>query len=213
MIALPPTQMRWKLQRFQKDKQGFPWHVFRFDDVCVNADMELIQKMTDFLFDRFPDRVVVMWGLSPLVNDMSSEQSPIEQQRIFPRILNAHSDHRLFYQVDKLGIPDKIDKRVALASHGLIHVDHRLLSKDAQEMSILISDSLAGNTKCFIPPFNKWNKDTEDICNEHQIILVKFEEGWKCMEYNSFDVNHSRWYLHAREFTFEQFREWFNHEN
>ena len=77
-------------------------------------------------------------------------------------------------------------------------------------MSILVSDSLAGGTKCFIPPFNKWNADTEDICDEHDIELVKSEDGWKCMEYNDFDENHGMWYLHAREFTFPEFEEWFD---
>jgi hypothetical protein len=184
-------------------------YTFRFDDVCINADMTLIQKMTDFLFDKFGDRTIVVWGLSPLVNDMSDESCHISRQRIFPQILNAHSDHRLFYQVDKVGVPEDIDDRVVLAAHGLVHVDHRLLGREAQEMSILISDSLAGETKCFIPPFNKWNADTEDICEEHDIELVKFEDGWKCMEYNHFIHDHFLWYIHAREFTFREFKEWF----
>jgi hypothetical protein len=45
---------------------------FRFDDVCINADMELINEMTDFLFNKFPN-CVVLWGVSPLVHDMSQE--------------------------------------------------------------------------------------------------------------------------------------------
>ena len=182
---------------------------FRFDDVCVNADMVLVQKMTDFLFDNFGDRTIVVYGVSPLVNDMHKEKCLVERQRIFPRILNAHSDHRLYYQVDHAGIPVVMDDRVVLAAHGLVHVDHRLLSKEAQEMSILVSDSLVGQTKCFIPPFNKWNQDTVDICDEHDIELVRFEDGWKCMEYNDFDAEHDLWYLHAREFTFQEFTRWF----
>jgi hypothetical protein len=189
--------------------------IFRFDDVCINADMDLIHKMTDFIFNQFNDEdrhIGVMWGISPLVHDMSHETSVVNQQRIFPRIWNAHSDHRVFYTVSKAGIPECLDERVLLASHGLVHVDHRLLSKEAQEMSILVSSHLAGNAKYFIPPFNKWNTNTEAICDEHDIHLIKFEDGWKCMEYNTFDPKHGLWYLHAREFTYENFVKWFNNE-
>lgn len=181
--------------------------IFRFDDVCINADMTLINDMTDFLFDRFPD-CTVLWGVSPLVHDMSKEKSDVEKQRIFPKILNAHSDYRNFYKVDKAGLPD-LHTKATLASHGLIHVDHRLLPKDVQEISIIISASLV-KSKIFIPPFNKWNKHTEEVCREHDIELIKFEDGWLCMEYNKYIPTQDKWYLHAREFDFGKFVEWFD---
>ena len=179
---------------------------FRFDDVCINADMGLINKMTDFIFNKFQD-CDILWGISPLVHDMSFENDSKQSQRIFPKILNAYSDHRKFYAVDKAGLPE-IHPRAKMASHGLIHVDHRLLNKEAQEMSILVSSSLA-KANIFIPPFNKWNSDTESICNDNNIELIKFEDGWLCMEYNKFNSGHKKWYLHAREFSFNQFIEWF----
>ena len=181
--------------------------IFRFDDVCINADMELINEMTDFLFKKFP-KCVVLWGVSPLVHDMSQELNNITKQRIFPKILNAHSDYRKYYEVDLAGLPE-FKKEATLAAHGLVHVDHRLLPKPAQEMSILISASLV-KSKIFIPPFNKWNKDTDDICKEHGIELIKFEHGWLSMEHNKFNDIHNKWYLHAREFTFDNFKKWFN---
>jgi D-lyxose ketol-isomerase len=76
-------------------------------------------------------------------------------------------------------------------------------------MSILVSASLV-KAKIFIPPFNKWNKDTEDICRDSAIELVKFEDGWKCAEYNKFDPSQILWYLHHREFTSETFKRWLN---
>ena len=76
-------------------------------------------------------------------------------------------------------------------------------------MSILISASLV-KSKIFIPPFNKWNKDTDEICKEHGIELIKFEDGWLSMEHNKFNESHDKWYLHAREFTFDNFKNWFN---
>lgn len=180
--------------------------IFRFDDVCINSDMVLLNDITSYLFDTFPNSTV-LWGISPLVHDMSVNTSSITKQRIFPKILNAYSDYRVFYKVEKLGIPT-IPPNVVPASHGLIHVDHRLLTKEAQEMSILISTNLS-NSKIFIPPFNKWNRDTEEICKENNIELIKFEEGWLCMEYNMFNREQEKWYLHARAFTYKTFVDWF----
>lgn len=181
--------------------------IFRFDDVCVNADMKLINDMTDFFFEKFPD-CVVLWGVSPLLHDMSGEKNEIEKQRIFPKILNAYSDYKNFYKVDIAELP-KFHPKATLAAHGLVHVDHRLLPKPAQEMSILISASLV-KSKIFIPPFNKWNKDTEEICNEHGIELIKFEDRWLSMEHNSYMEKHDKWYLHAREMGMTKFKKWFN---
>lgn len=179
---------------------------FRFDDVCINANMDTVNQMTNLLFEKFPS-CKVLWGISPLVHDMTKYRGKATE-RIFPEILNAHSDYRLFFNVNKVGIPD-LHKNIVPAGHGLIHVDHRLLTKEQQEMSIIISCSLV-QAKTFIPPFNKWNKNTDEICKEHGIELIKFEDGWKCMEYNKFDVNHTLWYLHHREFTISKFDEWFN---
>jgi hypothetical protein len=179
--------------------------IFRFDDICLNADMKTANSMARFLKEKF-EGCEVLFCVSPLVHDMSDEEGK-HRQRIFPKILNAHSDHRVFYNVDRCGVPE-ITEDVTLAGHGLIHVDHRLLSKEAQEMSILTSCSLV-KARIFVPPFNKWNSDTEDICKEHQIKLVKFETGWKCMEYNDYDPKQRLWYLHHREFTLEEFKGWF----
>lgn len=179
--------------------------VFRFDDVCINADMALINRMTDFLYDNFHDCKVI-YGISPLVHMMVSGDM-VYNQRVFPEIFNALSDYKNFYKVELAGIPT-IDTRVTRAGHGLIHVDHRLLTKEVQELSIIASCSLV-MAKIFIPPFNKWNSDTEQICQENEIELVKFESGWLSMEHNSYQQWHPYWYLHAREWTFEKFTAWF----
>jgi len=179
--------------------------VFRFDDICVNADMEKANEMARFLRNTFPN-CQILFCISPLVHDMS-DTSGVTSERIFPKILNAYSDYRKFYGVDKCGCPDIIPE-VSRASHGLVHVDHRLLSKEAQELSILVSCSLA-KSKIFVPPFNKWNRDTEEVCKENDIELVKFEDGWKCMEYNDYNPKQRLWYLHHREFALDEFKSWF----
>ena len=173
-------------------------YIFRFDDVCINADNKLISDMTDYLFELFPS-CRVLHGVSPAVQDGCGE-------RVFHKILNAYSDYTVFYNVDRIGLPPK-HPRAEWCSHGLIHVDHRLLDPSAQEMSILTSCSLT-KSKTFIPPFNKWNVNTANICSKHGIELIKFEDGWLCMEYNKFNRSHKNWYLHAREFTLDRFKQW-----
>lgn len=203
-----PTPLAWGL-RFRG--------TFRVDDVSLNTDLARLQAIVRAVRERLP-RARFLFTISPLVHDLSSEPEA-ERGRIFPKILNAHSDHRVFFRVDRAGIPDittecnqamffaedpekyplfhKIDG-ITYASHGLLHVDHRLLDRGQQEMSILISCSLA-KSKVFVPPFNKWNRDTEEICREHGIELVKWEDGWRHAGHNGFDPSHDRYYLHEHD--------------
>ena len=147
--------------------------IFRFDDICLNADMKLHIDIAKHIKKEIPS-ADVLFCVSPLVHDMTAEKGKTKQ-RIFPQILNAHSDYRKFYQVEKCGIPE-FPEWITRAGHGLIHVDHRLLTKETQELSILTSCSLSKSTT-FVPPFNKWNKYTEEICNEHGIKLVKWRKN------------------------------------
>jgi len=175
-------------------------------NLCINADMELINDITSHIINIFDGRVEIIWGVSPFVHDMSEFKGK-HKERIFPEILNAYSDWREFYKVDYCGIP-KLRQDVTLAGHGLWHVDHRLLHYSVQEASIVTSCSLV-NAKTFIPPFNKYDSDTQLICDEYEIELIKFESGWKSMEYNAYDHEHGLYYLHAREWTMEKIIEWF----
>lgn len=174
--------------------------VFRFDDVCTNADMNTHHDMAEYLFNTFK-KCRVIWAISPLTHSQCGA-------RVFPKIWNAHSDYKIHYNLDKVSIPEVKDSRIEKATHGLIHVDHRLLTKEAQEMSILVSASLI-DAKIFVPPFNKWNTDTENICKDNGIELIKFEDGWESMEYNKFGKYNRLLYLHAREWTLESFKNWF----
>lgn len=177
--------------------------IFRFDDVSINSPIDIESEMTEELYDRFKGNVEIIWAVSPMVC-----QSEKFEGRVYPKIWNAMSDFREFYEVDDLGIPD-LSGLAKIASHGLIHVDHRLLHYSAQEMSILISCSLL-NSNIFVPPFNKWNKDTESICNENGIKLIKWEEGWLSMEHNDFNKKQNKWYLHGRFWHLKKMREWFD---
>lgn len=169
---------------------------FRFDDISINTDMKVADSIAEHLHS-LGHRVI--YAISPLVHSNCGE-------RVFPKIINAKSSLTRHYSPDSIGIP-VIPGFVSVASHGLIHEDHRLLDYAAQELSILVSCSIVGS-KIFVPPFNKWNRDTEDICLDNDIYLEKFENGWLSCEHNDFDSNHKYWYLHSRDWTLEKFKEW-----
>ena len=184
---------------------------FRIDDVSVNTNEEKLMEMVSLL-DRYYSHSRFLLGISPLVCDMS-EYKDKRNERIFPSIFNALSDHRGFYKIDKCGVPDVISKlinthgsKIELAGHGLIHVDHRLLTKEVQELSIVSSCNLV-QAKTYIPPFNKWNKATEEICKEFGINLIKFEDGWRHLGYEPISDNTRSYYFHTHDFSIEQFTE------
>ncbi len=172
--------------------------LFRVDDVSINTDTDYLHELVAVVRGRLP-KAEFLFAVSPLVHDLSWCVGS-DRQRTFPRVLSAVSDHRRFFEVQHAGVPDVYGpgRLPTLASHGLFHVDHRLLGREAQEMSIVGSCSLVAS-KIFVPPFNKWNKDTESVCAEHGIELVKFEDGWRHVNYNKFDPAHDKWYLHTHD--------------
>lgn len=186
--------------------------IFRIDDVSVNTNLDHLGRLLDVVRRRGPidGSLTIMLAVSPLVFDVSNDTG-LETQRAFPRIISAYSDHRLFYCVQKLGVPDLSRLRpFTLASHGLIHVDHRLLSPEAQELSILTSCRVLG-AQYFVPPFNHWNEHTEVVCGRWQIKLVKFEEGWRHTSFQKLDLRtYDRYYCHTHDTTPEQLEQWFH---
>ena len=61
--------------------------VFRFDDICVNADMKNVNAMVNFLKKEVSGCEIILC-VSPLVHDMSSEEGK-DKERIFPKILRT----------------------------------------------------------------------------------------------------------------------------
>lgn len=184
---------------------------FRFDDISINTNEEKLISMIDMIFSKYTDSEIIL-GISPFVHDMSNFEGR-KKERIFPEILNVYSDFRVFYNIDKVGIPinliDKIIsnyKNIYTAGHGLVHVDHRLINRSVQEISILLSCNLI-KSSMFIPPFNKYNKDTEEICNENNIKLLKFEDGWTHLFYYKVSDNSNKYYVHSHDFDLDQFKE------
>ena len=184
--------------------------IFRIDDVSANTNTAHLQAIVTTICARVPDASIVL-AISPLVHDVSGEPEA-DRERAFPRLLSAMSDHRNLYRVRRCGWPEKLtihgSATLSLASHGLVHVDHRLLGREAQELSIVASCSLVG-AQIFCPPFNHWNRDTESVCAEHGIELIKFEDGWRHVRFNKFDPKHERYYLHTHDTAAEWLAGWF----
>jgi len=168
--------------------------IFRIDDISVNTNQEKLMEMLKTISLCLAPKIIL--GVSVAVNEVDNE-------RVFPKIFNAYSDHRNFFLVEKIGVP-QLPKNTLIASHGLFHVDHRLLTKECQEMSILSSCSIL-KADYFIPPFNKYNSATEEICKEQSIELIRFEDGWKHLKYEKF-TGEGMYYFHTHDFTLEEFQ-------
>lgn len=185
-------------------------YTFRFDDISLNTDATKLRRMIDYLRRRFTGGdLSIMLAVSPTVYDMSKSVLPNDRERVFPPMLHTKSDFREFYKPDRIGIPDVVwelrpQPDITLAAHGIVHVDHRLLKRSAQEMSILLSCALV---KCnaFVPPFHKWNKRTQAVCDEHGIALIKYDHTWAHLAYNPFVETFRNYYLHTHDFTYESF--------
>ncbi len=170
--------------------------IFRIDDVTINTPPAKLKQIIDLILRYYPSAEI--WNAVALcVADMSSDPKP---DRMNPSIWNCHSDHRIFYTMNKIGVPDLTDIPGKVVSHGFVHVDHRLLHRSLQEWNIIASCSIL-STDTFVPPYNKWNDDTEQICNNNSIKLAKWEDGWNHLVYKPVRGMN---YLHTYDMTIEQ---------
>lgn len=177
--------------------------IFRVDDISVNTNLAALLARLEFLRSHFPDAEFLL-AISPLCVDMRTTGTP---ERLFPKDWTPRSDRRDFYRLNACGLPDLRGLPThQRAAHGLIHVDHRLLSRDAQELSILVSCSLVG-TATFIPPFNYWNADTAAICEAHAITLIRYEDGWRHLKHEPRGTS-DRMYFHCHDTTLADLEAW-----
>jgi len=183
--------------------------IIRIDDISVNLSLERLERFITQI-RTIDNGITILLAVSPAVFDMPGRDAGegVIAERVFPSILNAHSDHKVFYKIERIGIPlwlkDLSEKHdCVLASHGLIHVDHRLLPIDAQEMSIVTSLSLI-DSKIFVPPFNKYNQDTVEVCDRNKIDLIKWEDGWNHLGYQPFSNDGRNYYVHLHDYPGEK---------
>ena len=72
---------------------------FRFDDISINTDMVTANKMMEYIYKNIPSSRVI-YAMSPMVFNMSKEDSSERKQSLFPKMMNALSDYKLRYFVD-----------------------------------------------------------------------------------------------------------------
>lgn len=174
--------------------------LIRNDDVSPSTDLDRLNDIYNCILQVIPEAKIIsgvtLFGLYNV------------KEAVYPDLPLRTKDNKYLYKTNKVmsryaHIPGEI------ASHGMFHVKHSELYKDAQEMSIVGSCHFL-NTNKFIAPFNDYNQDTIDICKSNDIELITKEYNWKSMEHNQFDSSHKYWYLHSWKWQIKRLREYLN---
>jgi hypothetical protein len=160
--------------------------IFRNDDVSVNTNKKKLAQIYGAIHTVFPDAEI--WSCITLFGQKNSKGS------VYKDVPFKGKETNWFYK--------NIDSFMYLyrhalyktASHGLFHIDHSKVNRQAQEMSIISSCAYLHTDK-FVPPFNKYNQDTLDICFDNEIKIDT--DGWKSLEFEPFDPKHEKWYFHS----------------
>jgi hypothetical protein len=170
--------------------------IFRNDDVNFNTDKNHLASIYGVIHEIFPNAEI--WSGITLFAGRNNRKS------VYGDLPLKTKETNWFYKNADSFMYDYRHPMYKVASHGLYHVDHSKISKDAQEMSILGSCSYL-DSKIFIPPFNKFNQDTVDVCFDNDI---KFDpHGWRSLEHATFDASHKKWYFHSWRFTADKLRD------
>lgn len=167
-----------------------PKLIVRNDDVNPNTDFLRLKEIYDVIKSILP--TVEIWSCVTVFagrNKRGSVYGDIPFKDKGSAWIYQHSDC-------VMGLaPSSLSK---VASHGLFHIDHSAADYQTQEMSIVSSCAYL-KTKTFVPPFNRLNQNTLDICFDHGIEIIV--AGWRSMDCEVFDINHSLWYLHSWRWT------------
>lgn len=167
--------------------------IFRHDDVSPSTDFIKLRKMHDFLRSEFPGCEI--WNCINMLGRLNIAGS------VYPDLPLKHRTKEYFYDIDafiKDGYIFDLRQREGekIASHGLLHMDHSQLEVETQKLSILSSCKYL-KTDIFVPPFNKFSRETQYICDRYNIRMAKPLDGWKSLETSVFDNNHGLWFFHG----------------
>jgi hypothetical protein len=174
--------------------------IIRNDDISPSTDLERLYDIYECIGKLYPEATIIsgvtlfgVWN---------------HKEAVYPNLPLKTKSNKYLYNVNRL-LTRSTHIIGEIASHGLFHVKHSTIHKDAQEMSIVGSCNFL-NTKKFIAPFNDYNEDTIDICKENGIELLTTSHKWKSMEHNEFDSSHKAWYLHSWMWNIKQLRKYLN---
>lgn len=168
--------------------------IFRNDDVNPNTNIQELREMYAMIKARFPEAEI--YSAVNIFGQTGGGQMPYREIKpvdIDFAEANVVIDFRDLARIEKV------------VSHGLWHLDHKHASRDLQEYSIRTSCALL-ETKTFVPPFWRWNDETEEICKDHGIKLwVKGD--WINLDTDVGKRNHERYLFHSWRFTPQSFKE------
>jgi len=168
--------------------------IFRIDDVNPSTNFKELEKITNFISFYYPDAEI--WNCVSLIGKRNVLGA------VHPNPPFKDKQMRFFYNSDSILAPCELTGKIV--SHGLLHFDHSTASLETQELSILTSCSILQSSK-FVPPFNRWNYDTEKICLENGIDLVKVEDGWVNLDRYDFNPVDEYFYFHPWNHTADDF--------
>lgn len=169
--------------------------IFRNDDITSNTKWDVMWEMYGLIKTLFPE--ADYWSCVTILCKDNDKGSVYEQVPFKGRDLKWFADVDSAYGINWV-CPGRI------CSHGLFHLDHSKALRETQMLSIISSCNLLC-TKTFVPPFNKYNEDTLDICRENNIEMVA-KDGWKSLEHEKFDPTHDKWYFHSWRWTAKELR-------
>jgi hypothetical protein len=163
-------------------------HIFRDDDINPSSDYGKLSETYNVIKSQFSEaKILSCVTLFSKYNDLGS---------VYKEVPFKHKPKPWFYDVDKFLLEWDIITKEYLVSHGLFHVNHANLSRDAQEMSILGSCKFL-KTNLFCAPFNAFNQITQEICAENDIKIINSMFQWRSLERENFDPSHKYWYMHS----------------
>lgn len=173
--------------------------VFRNDDVCANTDI-------DKLHSEFYEPIHKAYPMADILSCVTLFSKKSDIGSVYPDVPFKDKPLEYFLSVDSFLGKYKAPDYVQVASHGTWHFDHSAVSSEAQFCSI-VSSCVILDTRIFVPPFNRYNADTEKICKDNGIFLVKPSDGWKSMECEAFNKEHDKWYFHSWRWESNKFLE------
>ncbi len=176
--------------------------IIRNDDVSANTDYSKLKIMYGIIRELLPEAEI--WsGYNLICGGKGAVES------VYPDIpLKMHRKEYFYNLSTRASMPSPLcwsEPNHKICSHGLLHVDHTELERQAQEMSIVTSCRIL-DTCCFIPPFNRYNDSMVEICRHNDIFMVTDLDCWKSFEFQPFNANYNRWYFHSWRMTPEDLR-------
>jgi hypothetical protein len=173
--------------------------IIRNDDVNPSTNPSKLGEIYGAIHAVLPDAEI--WSCITVFGGKNPKGS------VYADVPFKDKDVNWFYKHTDCVMPDYRYPLFKVASHGLFHIDHSKVSRETQEMSIIGSCSFL-KSKIFVPPFNRFNQDTLDICFDNDIQCVP--NGWLSMDCEPFDATHRQWYMHSWRWTGVKIRAYFD---